>query len=219
MRKRLFPNLRVRPRLAIACAIGILLHSLLPQDWRMVTKLLISWDGGVFIYLCLVVLMMYKSDNAMIRYRAAAQDEGSFFILGATVFSAVISVIAIMKELATAKEIGHLLFQHVILAGATVILSWLFMQTMFALHYAHAFYNRIASRTHGGLEFPGGLSNPDYWDFLYFSLIIGTAAQTADININSRTIRRIVSLHCVIVFFFNTTILALTINVGASLLS
>jgi uncharacterized membrane protein len=102
--------------------------------------------------------------------------------------------------------------------GATVVLTWLFMQTMFALHYAHDFYNNCSRNREGGLEFPGHNPMPDYWDFVYFSFVIRTAAQTADINITSENFRRIVALHSVIIFFFNTTILALTVNVGASLL-
>ena len=96
------------------------------------------------------------------------------------------------------------------------------MQTMFALHYAHAYYNSNISNEVGGLDFPSSKarpdSRPDYWDFIYFSFIIGTAAQTADVNITSKVIRRVVTIQCVTVFFFNTTILALAINVGASLI-
>ncbi len=137
------------------------------------------------------------------------------FLLGLTVCA---SLAAIMAELAAAKEIGSTSLQHVTLTGITVVLTWLFMQTMFALHYAHEYYNCRSRNNHGGLEFPGYDLSPDYWDFIYFSFVIGTAAQTADINIISKTIRRIVALHSVIVFFFNTTILALMVNVGASLL-
>jgi uncharacterized membrane protein len=212
-------HLRVRPRLTAAAILSCLVFFLLlPEHWRTVTKLLTAWDSGIFLYLLLASIMMYNSDSATIRSRAALQDEGSLIILGLTVCSAIASLAAIMAELAAAK--GHVgtSLQHVMLTGSTVVLTWLFMQTMFALHYAHEFYNSHSRSNDGGLEFPGHNPMPDYWDFIYFSFVIGTAAQTADINITSKTFRRIVALHSVIVFFFNTTILALTVNVGAGLL-
>jgi uncharacterized membrane protein len=212
-------HLKVRPRLTAAAILSCLVFFLLlPEHWRTVTKLLTAWDSGIFLYLILASIMMYNSDSATIRIRAALQDEGSIIILSLTVCSAIASLAAIMAELAAAKGHGGTSLQHVMLTGTTVVLTWLFMQTMFALHYAHEFYNSHSRSNDGGLEFPGHNPSPDYWDFIYFSFVIGTAAQTADINITSKTLRRVVALHSVIVFFFNTTILALTVNVGASLL-
>jgi uncharacterized membrane protein len=212
-------HIRVRPRLTAAAILSCLVFFLLlPEHWRTVTKLLTAWDSGTLLYLLLASIMMYNSDSATIRSRAALQDEGGLIILGLTVCSAIASLAAIMAELAAAKGHGGTSLQHVMLTGTTVVLTWLFMQTMFALHYAHEFYNSHSRSNDGGLEFPGQNPFPDYWDFVYFSFVIGTAAQTADINITSKIIRRIVALHSVIVFFFNTTILALTVNVGASLL-
>ena len=210
----------VHPRLTAASIATCLVYFLLlPEHWRTITKLLVAWDSGTLLYLILASVMMYNSDSATIRSRAESQDDGRFIILGLTVFSAIASLAAIVAELVSAK--GHIgtSLQHVMLTGTTVILTWLFMQTMFALHYAHEFYNSHSRSNDGGLEFPGHkFYMPDYWDFIYFSFIIGTAAQTADINLTSKTFRRLFALHCVLVFFFNTTILALTINVSASLL-
>ena len=93
------------------------------------------------------------------------------------------------------------------------------MQTMFALHYAHEYYSPKYKEDTRALDFPDKETKPDYWDFAYFSFIIGTAAQTADVNIVSRLIRRVAMLHCIVIFFFNTTILALTINIAASIFS
>jgi uncharacterized membrane protein len=210
----------VRPRLLIAIVFASLLFLFLPDAWRPITKRLIAWDVGMAVYLVLAAVMMSQFDEVIIRRRAASQDEGSLIILGLTVFGAIASVAAIMHELATAKSLtGHAEWQAIALAAATVFLSWVFMQTIFALHYAHEYYNPDPGNADGGLEFPAKYRTPDYWDFIYFSFIIGTAAQTADINITSRVIRRIVTIQCVIVFFFNTTVLALAINIGASLAS
>jgi len=212
-------HFKVRPRLTTAImVIGVLYFLLLPESWRTVTRLLTAWDFGVFLYLILISLMMRKSDVDTIRSRAAAEDEGAFIILIFTVMTVMASLVAIVAELATAKAQSDS-HAHIILTGVTVVLSWMFMQAMFALHYTHEYYNRSSKTKNGGLEFPDKNLQPDYWDFIYFSFIIGTAAQTADINIVSQSFRRLVTLHCVIVFFFNLIILALTVNIGASLLA
>ena len=162
--------------------------------------------------------MMSKSGVDTIRSRATEQDGGALVILVFTILTVMASVVAIVEELATAKAQHATTHVHIILTAITIFLSWMFMQAMFALHYTHEYYNNRAKTKNEGLEFPDENLQPDYWDFIYFSFIIGTAAQTADINITSKSFRRLVTLHCVIVFFFNMTILALTINIGASLL-
>jgi uncharacterized membrane protein len=197
--------------------IGIIHFFLLPENWRTITRLLTAWDFGILLYLILISVMMSRSDVNTIKSRAAEQDEGALIILVFTILTVMASVVAIVEELATAK--AQYATPHIILTAITIVLSWLFMQTMFALHYTHEYYNHRVRTQNNGLEFPDKNLQPDYWDFIYFSFIIGTAAQTADINITSKSFRRLVTLHCVIVFFFNMTILALTINIGASLLS
>ena len=210
----------VHPRLSAASIVTFLVYFLLlPEHWRPVTKFLAAWDSGMLLYLILASVMMLNSNSTTIRSRAVLQDEGKFVILGLTVFSTIASLAAIVAELVGAKGHGGTSLQHVIFTGATIMLAWLFMQTMFALHYAHEFYNSHSRSKDGGLAFPGQILDlPDYWDFIYFSFIIGTAAQTADVNLTSKTFRRLVTFHCVFAFFFNTTILALTVNVCASLL-
>lgn len=212
-------HIKVRPRLATALVlIGVAHFYLLPEHWRTVTKLLTAWDFGIFLYLILISIMMGKSDEDTIRARAAEQDEGAMFILVFTILTAIASVVAIVSELARADARPSDTHFLIILTGTTILLSWLFMQAMFALHYTHEYYNKLAKTQDGGLEFPDRDLHPDYWDFIYFSFIIGTAAQTADINITSKSFRHLVTLHCVIVFIYNMTVLALTVNIGASLL-
>ena len=120
-----------------------------------------------------------------------------------------------MAEMAAAKTLkGNGGWRHVALAALTVLLSWTLAHTIFAIHYAHEYFAGPDHELAKGLKFPG-LEPPDYWDFLYYSFVIGTATATADVNVTSRTMRRITTLHCVFAFFFNATILALTVNVGA----
>jgi uncharacterized membrane protein len=113
------------------------------------------------------------------------------------------------------------------LSIATILTSWSFVHVIFTEHYAHNFYfldgpidddsDDIETRKKKGLHFPGQ-PWPDYVDFLYFSVTIGVANQTADTEVVSRRMRVLVLIHSVISYFFNTIILALTINIAASML-
>jgi uncharacterized membrane protein len=207
--------LKAQPRFFTAALVGALLWFLLPRDWRASTRLLVAWDCATGLYLMLAVVMMARSNIDRIRYRASLQDEGQLLILALTIITALISLGGIVVEMAAAKTLkGHDEWQHIVIAGLTVLLSWTFTHTMFAIHYAHEYFAGSENELAEGLEFPGN-EPPDYWDFVYYSFIIGTACATADVNVTSKNMRRITTLHCVVAFFFNTTILALTVNVAA----
>jgi len=105
---------------------------------------------------------------------------------------------------------------HIALAGVTVLSSWAFIQVMFALHYAHEYYAAACHGRRAGLQFPED-DKPDYGDFFYFAAVIGTSGQTADVSFVTKPMRRIGSMHCILAYLFNTTVLALLINIGASL--
>ena len=123
-----------------------------------------------------------------------------------------------MVELSTLHELsGTDKLLHIALTGATVASSWLFMHLMFAMHYAHDYYLSERRGQEPGLAFPQE-PQPDYWDFLYFSAVIGTSGQTADVSFTSTAMRRTGLVHCVLAYFYNTTVLALTINIAASLM-
>jgi uncharacterized membrane protein len=207
--------LQAQPRFFTAALVGILLWFVLPHGWRPSTRLVAAWDCATGLYLLLATVMMARSDIDQVRYRAALQDEGQIVILLLTAFTALISLGGTMMEMAAAKAMkGDGGWRHVALAALTVLLSWTFAHTIFAIHYAHEYFAGPANELAEGLEFPGH-APPDYWDFVYYSFVIGTACATADVNVTSRNMRRITTLHCVFAFFFNTTILALTVNVGA----
>ncbi|NGX99441.1 MAG: DUF1345 domain-containing protein, partial [Candidatus Afipia apatlaquensis] len=94
----------------------------------------------------------------------------------------------------------------------TIALSWAMIHTTFALHYAHDFYRSAKA---GGLSFPGG-EDPDYWDFVYFSFVIGMTAQVSDVGVTDKIIRRTATVHGVVSFIFNTALVALMVNIAAS---
>ena len=101
--------------------------------------------------------------------------------------------------------------------------AWVFIHLTFALHYAHEYFDETKAvegekpALRGGINFPD-TDEPDYWDFVYFSFIIGVAAQTADVTIGSKVIRRTSLVHSILAFFFNSAVLALTINIAAGLI-
>jgi len=208
-----------RPRLFIGALVGLATIFLLPSAATQhdITRIIVGWNVGAGLYLLLTMRMMFWSTHERMRSRALEHDEGRLVVLALVVVAAIMSIGAIVAELAVAKDFqGTLRYEHIALAALTILTSWSFTQVMFALHYAHDYYAAEIRGTTGGLAFPGGHA-PDYGDFLYFSCIIGTSGQTADVNITSRSMRRTGLVHCVLAFFFNTTLIALTINIASSL--
>ena len=209
--------IHARTRLLIALAIGLVLFLVLPQDMRFATRTLLAWDLTALAYIVMTLIMIARSTVDTCYARAAYYDEGDWIILLVIVVSASASFATIFSELAVLKTPHGSLWHALVLTGATVALSWTFTHLVFTLHYANIYY-RPDDDGPGGLEFPGDRP-PDYWDFLYYSFVIGCAAQTGDVGTVSRAMRRITLVHGIVSFVFNTAILALTINVGASLLS
>jgi len=217
--KRFLHVFKVRPRLFIVLAIGVLTAWLLPQGVasQPVSRWLIAWNVGAGLYLVLAAAMMIRSSRDHMRHRAQLQDDGKYAILILTAVAGIASLAAIAGELAVVKDLhGWQRGAHVALAGATVLSSWGFIQIMFALHYAHDYYLAACHGHKPGLQFPDD-NEPDYGDFFYFSAVIGTSGQTADVSFVTKPMRRIGSMHCILAYLFNTTVLALLINIGASL--
>ena len=218
-RNRFLRLVRARPRIFIAAAAAAAVGVYLPSDLasHTVTRLLVAWNVGTCFYVLLAAIMMVRSSQHHMRRRAQIQDDGQLVILILVVVSAVASLVAIAAELSVVKDMhGLLKIEHVTLAGLTVLSSWAFIQTMFALHYAHDYYAALSKNQPAGIQFPGEES-PDYGDFFYFAAVIGTSGQTADVSFTSKPMRRIGALHCILAYLFNTTVLALLINIGASM--
>lgn len=189
-------------------------------DMKPLPRGLLAWDCGVVVVLTLILRSMTGVDLARMKLRAAAQDQGRRATLLLTMVAALASIAAIAGELVTAKDLsGAQQAFQVGLAFATIVLSWAFVQLIFAVHYAHAYYRggEKKGQSAGGLAFPQD-EQPDYWDFVHFAVILGAAAQTADVAITSRPMRHLATVHTLIAFTFNTAILAVMINVVASLL-
>ncbi|MCM5557752.1 DUF1345 domain-containing protein [Pleomorphomonas sp. JP5] len=211
--------LSIRPRLIAAAALGGIAGLLLPTSITVQSRLLIGWDAGVALYLATTWHMMIGSDVHELRRRAAQHDEGEWTIILLSMAATLSSLVAIGAELLQAGAGDPFRFWRAGIAALTILMSWLFVHTIMALHYAHDFYLREGYlKEKPGLIFPDRIEEPGYWDFAYFAFTIGVAAQTADVAIASPRIRRVALAHSVLAFFFNTAILALAINVAASLL-
>jgi uncharacterized membrane protein len=215
---KLFPrSLLLRPRLLVALAALGLLTVLLPGDWRWATRFLVAWDVGALLYLVLLSTTMFTESVDQIRARAEKQDEGALAILIIASLAATMSLVAIAVQFAglgsvPAGQKGW----HFALGGFTVLCSWTLLHAFFTMHYAGSYYR--GGKSEPCLDFPGK-AEPNYLDFLYFSYTVGCTSQTSDVAVTTRQARGVVLLHSILAFVFNTSILALGINVGAGLVS
>lgn len=212
-------QLRARPRLLLSFLLGALTVALTPAQLVHHTgsRFLVGWNVGSLLYLFLAVIMMSRANAEQMRKRALRQEDGRWAVLVLVVVAAFMVLYAIGSQLAIVKDLhGLQRSRHVIVAALTVVTCWLFTQTTFALQYAHDFYLARLRQQPDPLEFPG-TTDPVYRDFMYFACVIGTSGQTADVSFNGSALRGIGLLHCVLSFFFNTIVLALTINIAAGL--
>jgi uncharacterized membrane protein len=209
-------------RLLIALAGAIAAFLLLPSAFGLSTRILVAWDAGVGWLLLLTWSIIVTAHPRQIQHRAQT-DDISRLIVGVLLISATsVSLFAIMFLLRETKNIPPAQEDlHVVLSILAVLGSWLVLHTVFCLHYAHQFYSPKHTdeqqESPGGLDFPGN-QQPDYLDFAYFSFVIGMTAQVSDVEISSRTIRRIALFHGMLSFAFNTVVVALSVNIISQLL-
>lgn len=210
------PRLRravaARLRLIVAALAGLGLALVLAGDWSLSARILIGWDTGVGLFLAASIWPIVHFNVERIRRRAAVEDEGNTLILILTIAATLASLAAIVALLGgeEQKSDGALLA----IAATTIVLSWFFIHTIFAFHYAHEYYGEHNAKE-SGLSFQES-GEPDYWDFVYFSFVIGMTSQVSDVAAASRPIRRTVLAHSVVAFFFNVALLALMVNIAAS---
>ena len=206
-----------RPALFVAIAVGLGVGVLLPGELPAVKRALIGWCLGTSLFIGFASWSLARCGMAEFRRRVAELDDGAVAILLLSIVATLASFAAVIVELSTVKSIP--LEGRAIALGlmvTTIVCSWLFVQTVFAVHYAHVFYARH-DPAKGSLDF-GGETAPDYWEFIYFAVAIGASSATSDVNLRSRLMRRLVTVHSVFSFFFNAMVLALGINIAAGML-
>ena len=198
-----------RPSLLTGLTMG-LIATIIALHWlRPSSALLAGWNCGVIGYGVMFTVVIRRTTIEGLRHFAAVLDEGRWGVLGVTIVAAVASLAAIVVDLAQVHGKAHAGWSAA-LAGSTVLLSWFFIHTVFATHYAHEFWRR------GGLLFPGN-NNPNYGEFLYFSFCMAVASQVSDVSTQSADMRKLVLAHSLVAYLFNTAIIALGVNIAASL--
>lgn len=218
---RIWRAVRYRPRLVAGIICGVLAWVLLPPLGHWVTRAVVAWDIGVIVFLVSAALLFTSEAAAQMPEYAAQQQEGEWTIFFLTLAAAVVSFVAIFGVFANSKDLPPALKSlRVVVVAVTLFVSWLMTHVTFAFRYAHEYYTSdIATPPEfdRGLDFPGE-KRPDYLDFVYFALVLGMTFQVSDVQITSRKLRRLATLHGLIGFLYNTVILALTVNIAAGLL-
>jgi uncharacterized membrane protein len=209
-----------RPRLFTGLVVMLLVWPLLPTTLKATTRFIVAWDIGVLVFLALATHLFVTASPDDMPAAAEAQQEGEWTIFWLTLAVVVVSFVAVSSEFVAIKS-GPPASRglQVTLVSVTLLLSWLVTHVTFALRYAHEFYARALGGpdVDRGLDFPGE-TEPDYLDFLYFSLVLGMTFQVSDVQIISRKLRRVAALHGLISFLFNTVIVAFTVNIAAGLM-
>lgn len=215
--------LQSRPRLLTSIALAFVVTFILgffyiPLNFSFLEKFLIAYNFFQWSYFFSLLQLILTTGHHKIREKALSQDENANFVLAFSIVASILTLVTIAFELSSAKQsFGISKSIHLILPAITLLGVWSLLPTMFAIHYAHLFYLQ-EDNNKKPLHFPDHPTNPDYFDFLYFAANIAVASQTADVEVMSSRMRRIVTLQCILSFLFNTSVLALGINVAASLL-
>ena len=168
----------------------------------------LAFDLAALVFLVSLIPLVRESDAATMRAHAAQNDANRGLLLALTTLVAFAVMGAIAGELPGARAGDKLAVVKLI---GTLLLIWLFANSMFALHYAHVFYRQEQGKDAGGIAVPGTKA-PDYADFAYFAFTLGMTFQTSDVEIGSREVRRVVLLHCFAAFVFNIGVIAFAIN-------
>lgn len=206
-------------RIFLAACCGIAASIILPPELSGIKRGIIAWDSSLGVFLCLNLLLFATIRQSHIEHIAKAQEDGEWIIFGVTVAGIAFSFIALLNEFSGSKDLPPAQRNgHIGIVVITLLLSWLSTHMIFAVRYAHEFYTRAKNRGDfdRGLKFPEE-PEPDYWDFLYFSLVLGMTFQVSDVEVTSRKLRRLATAHGLMSFLFNTLIIALTVNIAAGL--
>ena len=215
----LYHQVRVQIRLIVSILVGLAAWYLTPLE-DPIDRILAGWNAAGWLYIALLLVMMMSAEIDGIRRQAEIEEESRSAALIITTLGAVFMFLAIVAQLSALHEESGLERRTTFaLSFSTILVSWLLVQIVFAVYYAHEFHSesrKAARGAGGGLKFSGN-AIPDYLDFLYFSFVVGTTNQTSDTEVTSRAMRRVVMVHGILSFFFNTAVIALAVNIAAQL--
>ncbi|RQO47185.1 DUF1345 domain-containing protein [Variovorax sp. KBW07] len=202
-------------RLLYGGVVGVAV-ALMPWPVAAMARGLAGWCAGVLVFMVLTWWLVETFDARRTRERAQSMDQPNIVILVSMLVAVGVSVTAIAMMLQQVRQMdGIERAVHIALGLVALVGSWLMMHTIYAFHYAHRYYiDQKSGSPDGGLDFPGK-DDPDYFDFLYYSYVIGMTSQVSDVQATSREMRRITLFHSVLAFAFNMLVLALSVNVVA----
>jgi uncharacterized membrane protein len=214
-----------RPRLTLGLVVGVVTYVVL---WSLAVnarmRFIIAWDIGTMVAMIAIVVGLREADAVAMKRNAIRQDAGKWAVLIATLLAGVATLAVIATEIPVVKVAAGIDKAFgVLFVTCTVVLSWAFIQTVFAVHYAHDYYFNVdvsnirVAPSPQRLLFPR-TDWPTYSDFLYFSFTIGMTFQVSDVQICDAAMRRVVLIHGVVAFFYTTGIVALAINLVAGLI-
>ena len=207
---------RLHPRLWISVAAGCVVFFFLPERWSALSRILVCWNFGTALFLCLMFVWMTRLTAEEICTKYIEEDESAPIILVVVILAALLSLVAIVEPLANMRHVaGAERIAHFALAAITLVNSWILVPTIFTTHYADMFYS--TGPEDRPLRFPE-TPMPVFWDFAYFSFTIAAACQTSDVSTMNVGVRKTVIAHTVISFLFNASILGFAINVTAGLI-
>lgn len=216
----LFERLHSTHKLLICIIIAVIIYFIVNiQHLDELTHVMISWDVFSVCMIIMSWITFYITTSQQIREQARVQDSSRILIFITVLVSTFASFLAVLLLIISKKEFKDTESLHLIVAIAGMLFSWFLIHTIFTFRYAHIFYGDHEEKpnTHaGGLEFPDD-KKPDYMDFAYFSFVLGMTFQVSDVEVTSKSLRRLVMLHGILSFGFNTIMIALTINVVAGL--
>jgi len=207
-------------RLGVALAAAALAAAVQPDTISWHTRLVVAWDVAALTYLALAWALIARADAHVTREHALSEDQSGFFIFLFVVGAACASIVAIGFVVGTIRDLAFWARTwHLTLTVVALVSAWVLIQTVFAFRYAHRYYKGPHGETAAmpALAFPGG-REPDYLDFAYFAFVVGMTSQVSDVAVASRTLRRLALIHGMLAFVFNVAVLALSVNIIASVI-
>ncbi|MGH6984381.1 MAG: DUF1345 domain-containing protein [Stellaceae bacterium] len=202
-------------RILLSAVVGVLVTWLFRFSLPFPYPLAIGWIVGVTVFLGITAAILAKATPDRMRARARKQDPLRPVLFSVVIAAAAVSFVALGFMLGKDASGRVAVGTRILIAGVAVLASWLLTHTIFALHYAHLYYGdnplEKGEQDRGGLKFPDERV-PDFWDFLYYSFVVGMTCQVSDVQVTSHHMRRLTLGHGVLAFLFNAVILALAVN-------
>ncbi|WP_019986572.1 DUF1345 domain-containing protein [Rudanella lutea] len=213
-------RLNAHRRLLLSLGVAGLTALALPYALDPATRVIAVWLAYSLSYLILCWITLTTAHPRHLNTLTRTQDLGrtvSFLFVILASFSSLFAIVLLFRSGTDGRGSHQQL--HILLSAMVVVCSWMLVHTVFTLHYARLYYegHTKAGSTPKKLDFPGD-DEPDYLDFAYFSFVIGMTSQVSDVAIQSKAMRRLALLHGFLAFFFNTSIIALSINTVSNII-